>query len=528
MRSALFLILLTLPTLGVAAPGASAQAAEVRDVALMLEDGPLHLRLRITLGGKSLNELRAGYVDRLIASLDRDGDGTVSRVEARATPLLAARRREKANAFLASLDEGRSVPRSEIETSVIRVGGEPVVYRQDESAAQNDIEVFRLLDTDGSGLVEPEEMTTAALRILGRDVDRDECVTFQEFLPVPEVPTMPVFALASDRDEGPRPTVADRLRDAAEPLLPRRLAARYDKDRDGKLSPAELGWTAARVALLDADKDGTLSLAELRFFGRTAVDLELAIELDPGDGRALNVTAVTGTRLDDRTRPDFARFKVGNATLTISHRGHDPVAAAVTNALREFNAMDIDANGYLDAEEASVRTRFERGLFDTIDTDADGKVFANEMEQYVRLRAEPSATSCQVNLYDTGRGFFQVLDANGDGRISVREMRTAEASLKKARKAESGPLTVNDPARSFHIEFVRGEYQLFGRTELMTAQSPSFVSVPAAGPVWFRRMDRNNDGDLTWNEFLGPRLVYQQLDADGDGLIDANEALAAQ
>jgi hypothetical protein len=41
-------------------------------------------------------------------------------------------------------------------------------------------------------------------------------------------------------------------------------------------------------------------------------------------------------------------------------------------------------------------------------------------------------------------------------------------------------------------------------------------------------MDRNNDGDLTWNEFLGPREVFHKLDADGDGLLDPVEAAKAK
>ena len=55
---------------------------------------------------------------------------------------------------------------------------------------------------------------------------------------------------------------------------------------------------------------------------------------------------------------------------------------------------------------------------------------------------------------------------------------------------------------------------------------PQIVAQPRTpiGPVWFQRMDRNMDGDLTWKEFLGPRHVFEALDADGDGLIDPQEA----
>jgi hypothetical protein len=55
---------------------------------------------------------------------------------------------------------------------------------------------------------------------------------------------------------------------------------------------------------------------------------------------------------------------------------------------------------------------------------------------------------------------------------------------------------------------------------------PKIAAQPRApvGPLWFQRMDRNQDGDLTWKEFLGPRRVFEELDTDHDGLIDPKEA----
>ena len=82
----------------------------------------------------------------------------------------------------------------------------------------------------------------------------------------------------------------------------------------------------------------------------------------------------------------------------------------------------------------------------------------------------------------------------------------------------------NEPVRHFHIEFTRGSYQLFGPSEQPAAETPAFQRQQLAGPIWFQRMDRNNDGDLIWNEFLGPRWVFDQLDTDGDELLDPNEA----
>ena len=45
-----------------------------------------------------------------------------------------------------------------------------------------------------------------------------------------------------------------------------------------------------------------------------------------------------------------------------------------------------------------------------------------------------------------------------------------------------------------------------------------------SGPEWFRRMDRNQDRDVSSREFLGPRALFKKLDKDDDGLLSADEA----
>jgi hypothetical protein len=47
---------------------------------------------------------------------------------------------------------------------------------------------------------------------------------------------------------------------------------------------------------------------------------------------------------------------------------------------------------------------------------------------------------------------------------------------------------------------------------------------PPRGPLWFRKMDRNGDGDVSPREFLGTPAQFRRIDADGDGLIDPDEA----
>jgi Ca2+-binding EF-hand superfamily protein len=243
---------------------------------------------------------------------------------------------------------------------------------------------------------------------------------------------------------------------------------------------------------------------------------------------ALRILAADGATPESVPRPDLMRVKLGDVTLSLSFRNVDPVERAVATALQQFNQLDADANGYLDRSETKGRFRFEeRGLFEDMDRNGDAKIFGEEMKKYVAARAEPAAASCQVNVYNTGNGFFQLLDSSGDGRISVRELRRLEQTLLEAGRRNGGSLAPAQTGRHYHVEFVRAGYQLFGPTDGMVVQRPEFIQRPPVGPAWFQAMDRNGDGDVTWSEFLGPRRVFDELDADHDGLIDHLEAQRA-
>ncbi len=208
--------------------------------------------------------------------------------------------------------------------------------------------------------------------------------------------------------------------------------------------------------------------------------------------------------------------------LDIGYRHRDPVSEATTNAMATFNAIDADGNGYMDREEIAEHQRFERYLFDAMDADGDDRVFAEEMTRYVTEYTRPASTSCQITLLDTGNGFFQLLDHSGDGRISIRELRMSEKTLQDV--APEGVINPSRMTTSYRMEIQRGGVSLFGRVDRPAADAPAALVKPPTGPVWFQRMDRNRDGDLTWDEFLGPREVFHKIDTDRDNLIDEAEA----
>ena len=512
------------PAVAAATRVGAAGASETRDSVLLLESGPLLVRLKISLGGRSLSAAQEEYIERLFQSLDTDQDGKLSREELSRSPL-RPRPRTASNPFLQQLAGERTASRRDLEQDVSVLASVPVTFRQDDSAADKDQDLFDSFDVDESGQVEPGEMRTAALRILERDSDRDQCITFDELTQVQQDPAALAVVFPLQDQNRPSATKSELLRDTAEQLLARDLVQKYDANRDRKLSAEELHWTPERLKLLDANRDGYLAQAELKGYSKLSPDLELAVDLSAAaDATAVSVTSSGAAEREESPRADLVRYRIGGVSLTFAFRRTDPIDEAVATAMRIFNQIDTDANGYLDETEAKTRGEFfYKHAFLEGDRDGDEKLFGDEMKAFVTARAEPIANTCRVNVYNMGYGYFQRLDSSGDGRISIREMRSVEQTLREM-AGGGGPLTQSTSGLHLYVEFVRGSYQLFGPTDGMVAQTATFSERPAVGPGWFRAMDRNSDGDLTFNEFLGHLEDFHTLDADADGLIDFKEA----
>src|SRR6185369_4305673 len=114
------------------------------------------------------------------------------------------------------------------------------------------------------------------------------------------------------------------------------------------------------------------------------------------------------------------------------------------------------------------------------------------------LQARLKKACVALVMSDESRGLFDLLDTNRDGRLSVRELRAAPALLATHDKDGKG-IARTDLPRSYCLTVRHGPalsgtdetalvLRLYGGTTAARA-----TREPTAGPLWFRKMDKNRD-----------------------------------
>jgi Ca2+-binding EF-hand superfamily protein len=193
-----------------------------------------------------------------------------------------------------------------------------------------------------------------------------------------------------------------------------------------------------------------------------------------------------------------------------------------------FRTLDKDKKGFVTKEQVQPRQyMYLAQIFALADRDRDGKLTERELEGYLGLISEATGAQTNLSFVETGRGLFQALDANGDGSLSPRELRNAWVRLADCDLNGDGFISRSEVPRQFQLTVGPGG-QAYGVRQV-TFLGPAGPGVrpagpPARGPVWFHKMDRNGDGDVSRKEFLGTEADFRRIDADGDGLISLDEA----
>jgi Ca2+-binding EF-hand superfamily protein len=555
---------------------------DTQDFLYFADSRPVLMRVHVLVDGKPLHQVWDAYIDRVFQYLDVNGDGVLSKEEAERTPppqtlfsTLFVRRpgAQQAPAAPGANRDGK-VTRQELADYYRKNGAAPFQFQagggaqtmtsvrllglaqvSNPSADVLNQRLFELLDTDKDGKLSRQELAAGEKLLRKLDTDDDEMVSVQELVPGP-APTGNQFVVVSSGTftTAPANTGAFLMLGPGAPRtnLARQLLQRYGpkgkKPMGRKLSRKDLGLDQEAFDRLDADGDGELDAEELARFADRPADLELTVRLGR-TGAGEPVIELTPPREGPaplagkvrRTGREMLVLDLGNSRVEL--RSGDPagvggIAFSTVNVREQyraqFKAADRDNNGYLDMDEARQNPLF-RGTFKLMDRDGDGKLFEKEVLAYVdrmeALQKGARASCASLTVSDQGRGLFDLVDTDKDGRLSVRELRQMVQLIDQLDRDGDGRISRNEIPRSYQLHFRRGPAgDPFGGRAFAIAVNGAGMARgrPAAvrtrGPVWFRKMDRNRDGDVSRREFLGSDELFRQIDTDGDGLISVEEA----
>jgi hypothetical protein len=222
-------------------------------------------------------------------------------------------------------------------------------------------------------------------------------------------------------------------------------------------------------------------------------------------------------RPEGATRPARSgQRRVGNTRLnlrvTLPSSGPNAVPPPADRFKMQFTSADTDGNGYLEMKEVENNPVF-RTRFKAMDADNDGKLFLKEMlaffERQEAVQKKAMASCVTVTASDQGKGILDLMDTVKDGRLGLRELRQVVTLLKDLDRDGDGAISrTGDPAVTVwrHRRASPWPTSLPGAVAVRAAPGePGVRRRPTNGPLWFRKMDRNRDGDVSRRSSSAPR-----------------------
>jgi Ca2+-binding EF-hand superfamily protein len=554
-------------------------AAESVDLICLLSKRPVVIRLHLTVDGKPMSEFRAAIARRLFNAFDTDKNGLLEGKELDALPtpqMVAAAGREPGMPPQVTASSAPNVhkgpvtpqewarflfPNSSQNVSIAMPSSSDSAMASpspEMSALSSNGELSLLLstiDADHDGRLSAAELSRADDLFRLFDLNDDEQISKTELISAADLAS--TFGVSQGNPTEAGAPLEAIPRTADKKALIKRLIQSFateqpaangrilKKDDRPKSAPRQLGIPAQSIvgrddaAKYDKNGDGLLDEQELtNWLSHPEPQCELAVELAAA---SLQEPRVKVLRVAPSAReagliveaPSAGRVLLRMAGHPLELRAAEPSrrAAARTSRYRaQFKRADQNNNGYLEKFEISALGQgLEPVDFEAMDRDHNGMVFEEEWLTYMRLRDALAEGRLSLSLASESIDPIAEFDANHDGRLNRSELGRALAVIAAWDRNRDGFVTRDEVPTTLVGTFHSGPPRSVSmRRPNYPRMARSQPSPPAVGPVWFQKMDRNHDGEVSLREFLGPLEVFRRLDTNGDGRLDIHEAESAQ
>ena len=531
---------------------------------VMAPKGPVFARLNITVDRQPY---RTWVTSLLTSRLDLNRDSKLTIDELRLIPdrLLTQAKLTDASTLLARLQSNASASNQVAKDA--DSNADPIAVPVFQSwfadqlqdgfnivatpvTASDAVRLSALIDQNSDGMVNSAEVQTAAARLKFRDLDDDQTFTAAELLPfrdprnqqapmVPEVANLPMIQVTDK-------PAADR---AAKQMM-----ARYGKDDlldierlrlPNDITVERLDGSVAGSSKTDQKSLSEWLLAETLSADQALLHLNLMIRLsDRASASKLSVevseTAKTFCTIEMFRKDSRCQLLIDEMPIEIRSRGgsKDSRGFMVNFLLQRMTSYDEDKNQSLSEDEfpalqMELSSQLKvSGSFQDLDLNSDGMLLRGEVKGFIERDSLATQSRIEVSVRQDGRTLFKLLDTNGDRRLSPRELLSGFDALEEFDFDKDKQVSEHELGTSYILTIGLGQAESLRRNPMMRSggMASTDAKLPGVdglnGPEWFRRMDRNQDGDVAWREFLGERKLFNQFDTDSNQLIDATEAEA--
>lgn len=516
--------------------------ADSSAMVIMAPAGPILAELRISVDGQAY---RLWVTNFLSSRLDADRDGRLTLEELELIPqrLLQQTTIRSAKACLRAASGSAAAAHVSVDRFTEWLAAELSRSFDVIAGAVQAAEAVRLaglIDQSGDGRISREELSAGSHALRFRDLDDDQTFSAAELLPyrdprnqqaavIPDVADLPFVQLGDS--ESIRRTAEqilkrygdDGLVSVSKFRLPDLVVESVDVSGDQKLNAEEC------QALLQSP-DFHLVLSILLADRSNASDLKFQIADHAVE--FCSAAAVPGRR-------GRARLIVDDMPVEVRARGGGVQTRRFLTGmlLQRMSIYDKDRSGYLAEDEfpAMQQQMAQENMsaeFTDADLNGDGMLFRDELMMFIERDAVATQSRIEVSVRQDGKTLFKLIDTNRDRRLSRRELLEGFDVLLEYDADHDEQLTEAELGTAYALEIGLGQASSLRMDSMMQGMNMAAQSTDAIlpglsglnGPEWFRRMDRNQDRDVSLREFLGPHRIFRQLDTDNNQLLSAAEA----